>query len=59
VKFPGDCGLRQTMGEHPFLNYELKGGTSLSKGFRIIGRFSEDIATIALLMCAATARPIH
>jgi hypothetical protein len=25
------------------LNFELKGGTSLSKGFRIIDRFSEDI----------------
>jgi hypothetical protein len=25
------------------LTFELKGGTSLSKGFKIIGRFSEDI----------------
>ncbi|MFD2256875.1 nucleotidyl transferase AbiEii/AbiGii toxin family protein [Luteolibacter algae] len=25
------------------MNFELKGGTSLSKGFRIINRFSEDI----------------
>jgi predicted nucleotidyltransferase component of viral defense system len=25
------------------LKFELKGGTSLSKGFDIIGRFSEDI----------------
>ena len=25
------------------LTFELKGGTSLSKGFRIIQRFSEDI----------------
>jgi Nucleotidyl transferase AbiEii toxin, Type IV TA system len=32
------CGLQQ-MG----LTFELKGGTSLSKGYRIINRFSEDI----------------
>ncbi len=25
------------------LDFELKGGTSLSKGFQIIDRFSEDI----------------
>jgi predicted nucleotidyltransferase component of viral defense system len=25
------------------LKFELKGGTSLSKGYQIIGRFSEDI----------------
>jgi predicted nucleotidyltransferase component of viral defense system len=25
------------------LNFELKGGTSLSKGFQIIDRFSEDV----------------
>ena len=29
----------QTLG----LTFELKGGTSLSKGFKIINRFSEDI----------------
>jgi predicted nucleotidyltransferase component of viral defense system len=27
------------------LTFELKGGTSLSKGFKIIDRFSEDIGT--------------
>lgn len=31
------------MGKQPRLHFELKGGTSLSKGFRIIDRFSEDI----------------
>jgi predicted nucleotidyltransferase component of viral defense system len=32
------CGLQQSG-----LDFELKGGTSLSKGFGIIDRFSEDI----------------
>lgn len=36
-------GLQQPMGGRPALHFELKGGTSLSKGFRLIDRFSEDI----------------
>lgn len=36
-------GLQQPMGGRTPLLFELKGGTSLSKGFRIINRFSEDI----------------
>lgn len=36
-------GLQQPMGNEARLQFELKGGTSLSKGFRIIDRFSEDI----------------
>lgn len=35
-------GLQQPMGGQT-LHFELKGGTSLSKGFRLIDRFSEDI----------------
>jgi hypothetical protein len=36
-------GLQQPIDEQSSLHYELKGGTSLSKGHRIIDRFSEDI----------------
>ena len=36
-------GLQQPMEGQAPLQFELKGGTSLSKGFRIIDRFSEDI----------------
>jgi predicted nucleotidyltransferase component of viral defense system len=31
------------------MKFELKGGTSLSKGFRIINRFSEDIDIVSNL----------
>jgi hypothetical protein len=37
------CLAINTYSGHQGFNFELKGGTSLSKGYKIIDRFSEDI----------------
>src|SRR2546422_4181396 len=40
------------------MKFELKGGTSLSKGFQIINRFSEDIDNLTVVASSNPRQPI-